>query len=90
MAKYTDISCGIHMFSDLQLAAELGKSLLERNEYLEKQLEEYTEVNYQQEQELKVLKILNINKDIMTILSDGKKLFDVSELLKASTIIKRI
>lgn len=78
------------MFSDLQLAAELGKSLLERNEYLEKQLEEYTEVNYQQEQELKVLKILNINKDIMTILSDGKKLFDVSELLKASTIIKRI
>ncbi|CAD5124103.1 DgyrCDS12405 [Dimorphilus gyrociliatus] len=39
--------------NDLQLAAELGKSLLERNEILEKQLEEYAEINYQQEQELK-------------------------------------
>lgn len=35
------------MFSDLQLAAELGKTLLERNKDLETQLAGYQQENYE-------------------------------------------
>ena len=42
------------MFADLQLAAELGKTLLERNKELETNLKQYQNVIEDQTQEIEV------------------------------------
>lgn len=48
------LSLSLIYFSDLQLAAELGKTLLERNKELETLLKEYKHTIEEQEQEIVV------------------------------------
>jgi hypothetical protein len=51
---------GLFVLADLQLAAELGKTLLERNKELENSLKQYQNIIEDQTQEIEVRKYLHI------------------------------
>lgn len=54
-----DIHIFVFVFTDLQLAAELGKTLLERNKELEQVLKHHQNVIDDQTQEIEVVFLLN-------------------------------